>query len=173
MAEPGARAGGAPGAGAADEPAPFWESVALEDMSETQWESLCDGCGRCCLHKLEDEDTGELHFTSIACRLLDTGSCRCRDYPGRFERVPECLSVRPLDAAKLAWLPLSCAYRRLAEGRGLASWHPLVTGRRASTREAGVSVAGLAVPEDEVAEEDWEEHVIVWAERATAVPADG
>ena len=149
------------GGGAAS---PFWERVPLDAMSDAQWESLCDGCGRCCLHKLEDEDTGEVHFTSIACRLLDTASCRCRDYPNRFEHVPDCVAVRPLDATKLSWLPGSCAYRRLAEGRGLPDWHPLVTGRAGSTVDAGVAVAHRVRSELEVPVHEWVEHVIEWSD---------
>ena len=149
---------------------PFWETVPLDDMSDAQWESLCDGCGRCCLHKLEDEDTGEVHFTSIACRLLDTSSCRCRDYANRFERVPDCLAVRPLDDDKLGWLPRSCAYRRLANGQGLPDWHPLVTGRPGSTAAAGVAVRHRARSELEVPVHEWVEHVIHWADAVPGRP---
>ena len=155
-----------------DGAAPFWETVPLETMSDVQWESLCDGCGRCCLHKLEDEDTGEVHFTSIACRQLDTSSCRCRDYEHRFEHVPDCLSVRPLDGRKLGWLPGSCAYRRLANGHGLPDWHPLVTGRAASTAEAGIAVRHRARSELEVPVHEWVEHVIEWADAVPGGSAD-
>jgi len=146
-------------ASATDEGA-FWQHVPLEAMSDAQWESLCDGCGRCCLQKLEDEGTGEVHFTRIACRELDPDTARCRHYPTRFERVPDCLSVRPLDRQKLAWLPSSCAYRRLAEGRGLADWHPLVSGCRGSVAAAGMSVAGGTLDERRVPFHRWPEHVI-------------
>ena len=154
----------ADGARAGASRAPFWETTPLEAMSEAEWESLCDGRGRCCLHKLEDEDTGEVHFTAIACRLLDLGACRCGDYERRFRHVPDCVAVRPLDAEKLAWLPRTCAYRRLANGEGLPAWHPLVTGRAASTRKAGISVAHLARSELEVPVREWTEHVIEWRE---------
>ena len=143
---------------------PFWETKPLAEMSEAEWEALCDGCGRCCLHKLEDEDTGELHFTRVACRLLDTATCRCRDYPARRRRVEDCLSVRPLTAEKRAWLPASCAYRRLDEGRGLADWHPLVSGDPRSVARAGVGVAGRAVSELDVPVHEMVHHVVDWNE---------
>jgi len=144
----------------AERTVPFWEDTALEAMSDAQWESLCDGCGRCCLQKLEDEDTGEVHFTRVACRELNPRTARCRHYPTRFERVPDCLAVRPLSAEKLGWLPSSCAYRRLAEGRGLADWHPLISGTRRSVIEAGVSVSGNTLSETTVPLHRWPQHVI-------------
>ncbi len=171
MAEPSVRPTSGSGTPAADRDSsdapqtdgrPFWESVALDDMSDVQWESLCDGCGRCCLQKLEDEDTGEVHFTSIACRLLDIGTCRCRDYARRFRRVPDCVAVRPLSAQKLAWLPATCAYVRLAAGRELPPWHPLVTGRASSVAEAGISVAHVAHSELDVPVHEWVEHILEW-----------
>ena len=100
----------------------FWETTPLEDMSDAQWESLCDGCGRCCLQKLEDEDTREVHFTRVSCKLLDTESCRCINYAERFQEVPHCLSLRPLSAEKIAWLPESCAYAKLSCGKSLEAW---------------------------------------------------
>ena len=128
----------------------FWEETPLEAMSDAEWESLCDGCGRCCLQKLEDEDSGTVYATRVACRLLDTGSARCLRYASRREHVEDCLEVRPLTAEKLGWLPSSCAYRRLAEGRGLAAWHPLVSGDPDSVRRAGISVAGRVLSERDV-----------------------
>ncbi len=129
---------------------PFWESVPLAQMSDAQWESLCDGCGRCCLVRFEDDSDEGVFYTRAACRLLDTERCRCTDYAHRFRRVPGCLAVRELPREHYRWLPSSCAYRRLAEGRGLADWHPLVSGTPDSVVEAGVSVAGRVVSEDHV-----------------------
>ena len=142
----------------------FWEEKSLEQMDDGEWESLCDGCGRCCLQKFEDEDSGEVFHTRIACRLLDTDDCRCRDYAHRQEHVEDCLSVRPLTAEKLSWLPSSCAYRRLAEGRGLADWHPLVSGDPASVRRAGIGVGGRVVSERDVPVHEFMLHLTSWEE---------
>ncbi|MEQ6885252.1 YcgN family cysteine cluster protein [Salicola sp. Rm-C-2C1-2] len=145
-----------------DETAPFWERKSLEAMSETEWESLCDGCGRCCTHKLEDADTGDVYATQIACRLLDCSSCLCSDYPGRLQQVPDCLQVTPEIARNSDWLPKSCAYRRIAEGRGLAWWHHLLSGSRATVHYAGISVQGRVLPEPIVDPDDYEEHIVDW-----------
>jgi uncharacterized cysteine cluster protein YcgN (CxxCxxCC family) len=123
---------------------PFWEVKPLEAMSRDEWESLCDGCGQCCLIKVEDEDTGGIFLTRLGCKLLDTRTCRCRDYPDRKKKVPDCLSLVPDDIARLSWLPATCAYRSLAEGRGLEWWHPLVSGDPETVHEAGISVRGWA-----------------------------
>ena len=129
------------------EPKPFWEAKPLDRMSRAEWESLCDGCGRCCLVRFEDEETGEVVPTRIACRLLDCATGRCSDYANRKRHVPECIKLTPGAIEALTWMPSTCAYRRLYDGRGLPAWHPLVTGDPASVRDAGVAVAGQVVSE--------------------------
>ena len=119
---------------------PFWQEKSLVEMTEAEWESLCDGCGKCCLVLLEDEDTGEVAETSLHCQLFDPEARRCTAYADRHRLVPACVKVSPHNVRALTWMPRSCAYRRLAEGRGLASWHPLVSGRAESVAEAGVAV---------------------------------
>ena len=147
-------------------PAAFWKTVPLAEMSEAQWESLCDGCGRCCLHKLRDDDTGEIFWTEVACRLLELGSCRCGDYPARQAHVPDCVQLTPAALADIDWLPPSCGYRRVAEGRGLAWWHPLVSGDPNTVHAAGVSVRGRVVSEREAGA--LEDHLVDWPGRAAA-----
>lgn len=133
----------------------------MEEMSRAEWEALCDGCGKCCLNKLEDEDTGEVALTRVACRLLDDQSCRCAQYPIRHRFVPECIVLKPGNIPdNLYWMPRTCAYRLIWEGRPLYDWHPLLTGDPESVHRAGVSVRDLTVPEWEVEEDEWEEHVI-------------
>ena len=144
-------------------PAPFWKTKRLEQMSREEWESLCDGCGRCCLHKLRYEDTGALSFTNVACRLLDLDTCQCGNYANRRRHVPDCVSLTPKALAGIDWLPPSCAYRRLAEGRGLAWWHPLVSGDPATVHQAGVSVRGRAVGERQAG--PLEHHIVDWPGR--------
>jgi len=121
---------------------PFWETKSLEAMSHQEWESLCDGCGRCCLLKVEDEDTGDIYLTRLGCKLLDTNSCHCRDYPNRKKKVRDCISLTPDAIENMPWLPSTCAYRTLHEGRSLEWWHPLVSGDPETVHEAGISVRG-------------------------------
>jgi uncharacterized cysteine cluster protein YcgN (CxxCxxCC family) len=144
---------------------PFWKRKRLDEMTAAEWESLCDGCGRCCLNKLEDWDTGEIAWTDVACRLLDRESCRCSDYPNRFATVPDCLKLTPEAVGELAWLPPSCAYRLVDEGRDLAWWHPLVSGDPETVHAAGVSVRGRVVSETDVPVERFEEHLADWPGR--------
>lgn len=144
--------------------APFWQRKTLAEMSRDEWESLCDGCGKCCLHKLEDEDTGEVFYTQVACRLLDLGTCQCSDYTHRLERVPGCLDLRPQELNSLGWLPATCAYRLVAEHKPLPDWHHLVSGDRSTVHSQGHSVKGRVLAEDAVAEEDLEEHIVHWVD---------
>jgi hypothetical protein len=126
---------------------PFWQTKTLEEMSPAEWESLCDGCGLCCLIRFEDEDTGEIIPTRVACKLFDDDLCRCSDYENRKAHVPDCIKLTPGNIEDLLWMPKSCAYRRLHEGRGLASWHPLVSGDPESVHRAGVSIRGQTISE--------------------------
>lgn len=136
--------------------APFWKTKTLEEMNPHEWESLCDGCGKCCLSKLEDEDTGEIYWTSVACRLFDAGACRCSDYANRLAKVPDCVGLTPENVRTISWLPGTCAYRLVAEGHDLYWWHRLVSGSAETVHEAGISIRGrvrasetdLAEPED-------------------------
>jgi uncharacterized cysteine cluster protein YcgN (CxxCxxCC family) len=153
-----------------DSATPFWERKTLQEMTGVEWESLCDGCGRCCLHKLEDVDTGRIHYTDVACRLLDLTTCRCSNYPERVKHVPDCVVLSSENLEDLTWMPRTCAYRRLAEGRGLARWHPLVSGTRESVHRAGISIRGRAVPESTIAAGDVEEHVIRWLPSSPVTP---
>ena len=139
----------------------YWERVPLKSMTPKEWEALCDGCGRCCLNKLEDPDTGEVALTRVACRLFDDETCRCAQYEVRKNLVPECISLTQKTIEEHAyWLPNTCAYKLLWQGKALYDWHPLISGRAESVDEAGVSVKGLTVPEFDVDEDDWEDHII-------------
>ncbi|MCH8071347.1 MAG: YcgN family cysteine cluster protein [Proteobacteria bacterium] len=127
----------------------FWKRKSLAEMSTAEWESLCDGCALCCLQKLEDEETGDVYFTDVACRLLDTQTCRCTNYAARAKKVASCLVLSVDEPETFNWLPDSCAYRRLADGKDLPEWHPLLTGDPDSVHEAGVSAKGKVVSETE------------------------
>lgn len=149
-----------------EEKTPFWRAKRLDEMSRSEWESLCDGCGRCCLVKLEEEGSGAIHYTSIACRLLEAGTCRCSDYARRKRRVPDCVKLTPAAVATIPWLPPTCAYRLVAEGKDLAWWHPLVSGDPRTVHAAGVSVRGrVEAFEDDVADEDCVNFIVRWPAR--------
>jgi len=139
---------------------PFWQVKRLEEMSRQEWESLCDGCGRCCVIQLEDVETGDRLRTNIACRLLDCDAVRCTDYANRHARVPDCVKLTPGNLSTLPWMPETCAYRLLHEGRPLFDWHPLVSGDPDSVRRAGISVAGRLVSECDVDEAEFKDHVV-------------
>ena len=145
---------------ATTEEAPFWQRKRLEEMSHTEWESLCDGCGRCCLIKLEDAETGDIDYTDIACRLLDLGACRCSDYENRKRKVPDCVVLTAAQINELHWMPSTCAYRLISEGKDLAWWHPLVSGDTDTVHQAGVSVRNRVVPEDRG--DDPEDRIVTW-----------
>ncbi len=145
---------------------PFWRRKSLAEMTEGEWESLCDGCGRCCLVKLEDEDDGTIYFTDVGCRLLDGTTCRCRDYPNRTAQVEDCVRLTSQNVGTLNWLPPSCAYRLVSEGRDLYWWHPLVSGDPDSVHAAGISVRGRVFgDEDAVPDTALEQHVVSWPVR--------
>ena len=137
---------------------PFWRSKMLREMTDAEWESLCDGCGKCCLHKLEDEDTGDYFYTNVACRLLDVNSCQCSNYAQRKTEVPDCVRLTAYKIPKYRWLPETCAYRLLDEGKDLPGWHPLVSGSRDSVHLAGESVREFAI--NEYVGCDLEDHLI-------------
>ncbi|HZP79653.1 MAG TPA: YcgN family cysteine cluster protein [Pseudolabrys sp.] len=142
---------------------PFWKRKALSEMTRAEWESLCDGCGRCCLNKLEEEGTGRTFFTDVACRLFDAKTCRCSDYSHRQSRVKDCVRLTPRNVGRIVWLPPTCAYKLLAEGRDLYWWHPLVSGDPETVHIAGVSVRGRGLKnEKNVADEDLEDHIVSW-----------
>ena len=142
-------------------PSRYWERKKLRDLNDREWEALCDGCGKCCLNKLEDEDTGEVVLTRVACRLFDDATCRCTQYDIRHQFVPECIVLRPDTIDRhLYWLPQTCAYRLVHQGRPLFDWHPLISGTPDTVHDAAVSMRHATVPEFEVPEEDWEDHLI-------------
>ena len=139
---------------------PFWKRKTLAQLDQAEWESLCDGCGLCCLHKLEDDEDGSVYYTRVACRLLDLQSCRCTDYANRRQQVPDCVQLTPDLAGSLNWLPPTCAYRLLAEGKELLPWHPLISGDPQSVHDARISQSGRMLAEAAVPEDDWEDHLI-------------
>lgn len=150
--------------------AAFWQFKTPEQMSQAEWESLCDGCGQCCLVKLEDEDSGEVYNTSLACQLLDLDNCRCRDYEHRLQRVSMCVKVDIKNADYLSWMPETCAYRLLSENKPLPVWHPLISQNPATVYEAGVSVRDYAISEEFVDPEQAEDYITGKISRATQEP---
>jgi uncharacterized cysteine cluster protein YcgN (CxxCxxCC family) len=154
---------------------PFWRRKTLEEMSRQEWESLCDRCGRCCLVKLEDEDTGAVQFTNIACRLFESGRCRCRDYAHRQQQVKDCVRLTPARVRTIPWLPPTCAYRLIAEGKDLFAWHPLRSGDPGSVHAAGISARGkIAAFEDDIPIEDYVDFIVQWpAEDPVSQPPGG
>lgn len=140
----------------------YWETTALEDMNQQQWEALCDGCGKCCMSKLVDEDTDDIYFTTVACRLFDAETCRCDDYANRQKKVSDCVQLTPANVHEIAWLPQTCAYRLVAEGRPLFDWHPLLTGDPNSVHKASVSMRSrvTAHEQDLTRDEDYLEHLV-------------
>ena len=154
------------------ENAPFWKKIPLEELSTEQWESLCDGCGRCCLNKLEDEDTGEIVWTNVACSLLNDETCKCGDYPNRSKLVPDCIQLTAKNVRDLSWLPATCGYRLVRDGKDLYWWHPLVSGDPDTVHMAGIAVRGMTVSEDDVAVEDYENYLVSWPEEDPYEDAD-
>lgn len=142
----------------------FWEEKQLAEMSAEEWDALCDGCGKCCLHKLQDEEDEQVYYTDVACAYLDLASARCSDYANRLHKVPACLNLRPSDVQQFHWLPNTCSYRLLAYGQPLPAWHPLVSGHPDSVQAAGVSVAGRVISETAAAAADLEERIVFWVE---------
>ena len=138
----------------------FWTDIPMDDLTSPEWEALCDGCGKCCLNKLEDED-GTVALTRVACKLLDGNTCQCTRYPIRHQYVPECIVMTPKSLEdNMYWLPQTCAYRLVFEGRDLYDWHPLISGEAASVHAAEVSMKGRSISEDTVSEDDWDNQII-------------
>ena len=139
----------------------FWKHKPLKSLTSEEWEALCDGCGKCCLNKLEDEDTGEVALTRIACRLLDDQSCKCGQYPIRHQFIPDCIVLKPSNIDENAyWMPKTCAYRLLWSGQPLFNWHPLISGNPETVHTANISVRGMTLSEFDINEEDWEDLII-------------
>lgn len=139
---------------------PFWKTIPLSELNNSQWEQLCDGCGKCCLNKLEDEDTGEIHWTNVACQLLDCNSCKCSNYENRQSIMADCIQLTPENVPTIPWLPQTCAYRLVHEGKDLPSWHHLISGDRNAVHTSGNSVKNQTISEKDVSVEELEFHII-------------
>jgi uncharacterized cysteine cluster protein YcgN (CxxCxxCC family) len=141
---------------------PFWTQKTLNEMTNAEWESICDGCGLCCLNKIEEWDSGDIYFTSVRCKLLDSESCQCSSYPNRWDFVPDCVQLTKENVDDIPWLPPTCGYRLINEGRGLYWWHPLVSGDRETVHLAGISARGRTVDETDVDVDDYENYLVEW-----------
>jgi len=141
---------------------PFWKTKTLAEMNAAEWESLCDGCGLCCLNKLEDWETGEIVWTSIRCTLLDGESCRCSDYENRQATVPDCIRLTVESVSEISWLPPTCGYRLVRDGLDLYWWHPLVSGDPDTVHQAGISARGRTISEDGIDIDDYEDYLVTW-----------
>lgn len=142
--------------------APFWKTKNMAKMSREEWESLCDGCGKCCCIRLEDEDTGQIYITDVACKLFDPNRCQCSDYPNRSARVPDCVTLSPDNVSQLHWMPQTCAYRLISEGKDLPDYHHLVSGSRDTIHEVGMSVQDAVTSEELVDEEHVPSRIVIW-----------
>ena len=138
----------------------FWETIPFDQLSQTQWESICDGCAQCCAHKLQDEDTDEIFYTNVVCEYLDTQKCQCSVYTDRHTYVPDCIKITPENAKELSWIPETCGYKRLANGKPLPEWHPLVTGERDSTELANMSIRDKVISEADIVMDDLEDYLV-------------
>ena len=157
---------GNPAGAAGSKDIPFWRRKSLEEMSDSEWESLCDGCGKCCLNKLEEEGTDRTYYTDVGCRLLDGETCRCSDYANRLDEVEDCVRLTPESLKTISWLPPSCAYVLLAQGKDLYWWHPLVSGDPETVHAAGISVRGrLSGSEADIPDEELEDHIVSWPQK--------
>jgi len=145
---------------------PFWKTKKLWQMSQAEWESLCDGCGLCCLNKLEDWETGELFWTNIACHMLDGHTCRCKDYKNRLDHVPDCIQLDVKQVNELEWLPATCGYRLVNEGKDLKWWHPLVSGDPETVHAAGISARDRTIPDTGIEVDDFEDYIVDWVGKA-------
>jgi uncharacterized cysteine cluster protein YcgN (CxxCxxCC family) len=144
--------------------AQWWQEKSLTELSASEWDALCDGCAKCCLHKLEDADSGVVFYTAVHCRYLNAQTCRCTDFARRSTLAPNCLDLRTADWASIDWLPDTCAYRLRAQGKPLPQWHPLVSGSRESVHAAGMSVRGRTISEEYVHPDEFEEHILHWVD---------
>ncbi len=142
----------------------WWNAKSLEELTPPEWEALCDGCAKCCLHKLEDEETGEVFYTKVRCRYLNEEACQCTDYANRSVLVPNCISLNMANVDEFEWLPSSCAYRLRANNQDLPEWHPLVSGSKMSVHEANISIRGRAISDEYVHPDGFEEHIVNWVE---------
>jgi uncharacterized cysteine cluster protein YcgN (CxxCxxCC family) len=141
-------------------PTHFWEGKTLAQLSADEWEALCDGCGQCCLYKLEDEDSGDIYLTNVVCRFLDRTTGQCQVYPERRQAVPTCVQLNPLNVLELSWIPPTCAYKLVGEGKPLTAWHPLISGNKSNNHRAEFFLGDQVISETEIDMNDLEDHVI-------------